>query len=86
MIELLMLLAISPINAKPAMLAQFQPCVWPNPCSQQEETVRLASDFEICVWPRKCSGKQEKPIQLASDFEICVWPNKCSGKKSETLI
>ena len=59
MIELLMILSLSPLSthttlaskpfttcqmpnkcAKPAIqLAQFQPCVWPNTCSRNSESV-----------------------------------------------
>ncbi|MFH2203025.1 MAG: hypothetical protein ABIJ96_07920 [Elusimicrobiota bacterium] len=87
MIEILMMLTLSAANPQPIMTAQFQPCVWPNPCGQQEETVELASDYEICVWPRKCGGKAKETVEVAQ-FQPCVMPNPCSvqGKEPETLV
>jgi hypothetical protein len=86
MIELLMMLSLSSLNPTPSVTAQFQPCVWPNPCTQQEETVQLA-DYEICVWPNKCSGNKEE-TQAIAQFQPCVWPNPCteSGLEPEALL
>ena len=33
-------------------MAQYQPCVWPNPCSVKQVVV---AQFQPCVWPNPCS-------------------------------
>lgn len=87
MIELLMLLTLSPLNSQPALTAQVQPCVWPNPCIEQQEAITVA-EYEICVWPRKCgdgaadsealeAAVETAPVQLAQ-VQPCVWPNPCT--------
>ncbi|MFA6030680.1 MAG: hypothetical protein WC969_12555 [Elusimicrobiota bacterium] len=72
MIELLMLLSLSPV-ATQTTVAAIQPCVWPNTCAQEQ--VLAAKPYQACVWPNKCA----KPtFQVAQGFEICSWPHKCA--------
>jgi hypothetical protein len=88
MIELLMILSLSPMTSQPNLLAQVQPCVWPNPCGVQEETVEAAAEYEICVYPRKCGGKNQEETVQAAQVQPCVWPNPCGvtdGKESALI-
>ena len=79
MIELLMVLSLSPLSTNPVLTAGIQPCVWPNTC-KTSEIVQVAQ-FQPCVWPNKCSGgKKVESVLVASDFEICQWPRKCSSE------
>lgn len=89
MIELLMILSMSSLNTP---TVDFQPCVWPNPCGAQEETIQVA-DYQICIYPNPCSLTGDEPkedtVLLAGGFEICVYPNPCSfapGKETETEL
>ena len=58
MIEFLMLMTLSPV-AQPALTAQFQPCVWPNPCGPKP--IRVAQ-FQPCVYPNTCSSVREEDL------------------------
>ncbi len=46
MLELILLMGLS---ARPAQLAQIQPCVWPNRC-EKPQLVQI----QPCVWPNRC--------------------------------
>lgn len=91
MIDLILLVALSPLAAvnapvatdatiekAPVMLSQFRPCVWPNKCSVETEAV---AQFRPCVWPNKC-GVEAQPV---AQFRPCVWPNKCAVEEPVLL-
>jgi len=48
----LILLTLSLANPKPAVTAQFRPCVWPNTCKSAPAPV--VAQFTTCVWPKTC--------------------------------
>ena len=73
MIELLMILSLTPAATNPTLTAQFKPCVWPNTCATEQVKT---PDVEICLAPRKCAKAAEK-VEVAQ-FQPCVWPNKCA--------
>jgi hypothetical protein len=38
-------------------VAQVQPCVWPNRCSQRQvELLPELAQIQPCVWPNRCSA------------------------------
>jgi hypothetical protein len=39
----------------PVSVAQFKPCVFPNPCGKRVEAV---AQFKPCVFPNPCGGKR----------------------------
>lgn len=90
MLDLILLVALSPLAAsnapvatdaaaKPAevQLAQFRPCVWPNKCAVEPQVAQ----FRPCVWPNKCSV--ETP--LIAEYKPCVFPNRCGPKFEERI-
>ena len=52
----LILLSLSLANPKPALTAQFRPCVWPNVC-KAEAPAPVIAQFTSCVWPNRCGKK-----------------------------
>ena len=66
MLSLILTLSLVPV--KPAAeVAQFKPCVWPNPCSSKPAVVQI----KPCVWPNVCAAP------AVAQVEACVWPKKC---------
>ena len=80
MIELILLLSLTPAATQNAAVAQFKPCVWPNTCAT-EVTQTAKTDFEICLAPRKCGGKVATPAPTVAQFKPCVWPNTCAAEQ-----
>jgi hypothetical protein len=71
MIDLILMLSLSPVNPICAPMASVQPCVWPNTCANQPQAV---AGFQPCGNPNKC-----KAVDVASGpVQTCVWPNQCS--------
>ena len=87
MIELILLLSLTPAATQNAAVAQFKPCVWPNTCAT-EAPQTAKNDFEICLAPRKCGGKAvEAPKAPAvAQFKPCVWPNTCAAEQPVTPV
>lgn len=75
MIELILLVTLTPVNPISTQTAQFQPCVWPNKCAVAAPV--QTAQFQPCVWPNKCA----KTAPVVAQFETCVWPKKC-GKSA----
>ncbi|HBL17045.1 MAG TPA: hypothetical protein DD417_09950, partial [Elusimicrobia bacterium] len=90
MLEMILILSMSPLMSGADQSAQFKPCVWPNSCGRQEATVlealpfssrvedggSVVAQFKPCVWPNRCGGVQAETPVLAQ-FKPCVWPNSC---------
>lgn len=73
MIELLMILSLSPVATQQTLASKpFTTCQWPNVCAKP--AVELAQ-FKPCVWPNKCA----KPAPQLAQFKPCVWPNTCKA-------
>lgn len=58
----LLLLTLSLANPKPALTAQFRPCVWPNLCKVAPAPV--VAQFTTCVWPKRCGRPAASLITL----------------------
>lgn len=87
MIELILLLSLTPAATQNTPVAQFKPCVWPNTCAA-EAVQTAANDFEICLAPRKCGGGKaaEAPkAPVVAQFRPCVWPNTCGSAVEEKI-
>ena len=70
MIELLMILSLSPIATQNTLASKpFTTCQFPNKC----EKIEQVAQFKPCVWPNKC----EKAAPQLAQFKPCVWPNTC---------
>ena len=85
MIELILLLSLTPAATQNAPVAQFKPCVWPNTCAT-EVLQTAANDFEICLAPRKCGGSAALPAPKVAQFKPCVWPNTCAAEAPKTPV
>ncbi|OGR58971.1 MAG: hypothetical protein A2X36_00815 [Elusimicrobia bacterium GWA2_69_24] len=95
MLEMILILSMSPLMSGADQSAQFKPCVWPNSCGRQEATVlealpfssrvedggSVVAQFKPCVWPNRCGGVQAETPVLAQ-FKPCVWPNSCGGREA----
>ncbi len=66
MLSLILTLSLVPV--KSAEVAQFKPCVWPNPCASKPAAV---AQIRPCVWPNVCAAP------AVAQVEACVWPKKC---------
>ena len=53
MLQLILMLSLSPVMQPQTQTAKFKPCVWPNTCSKT--SIELV-EFKPCVWPNTCSG------------------------------
>ena len=65
MLNLMMLLALSPMNI--TQTASIQPCIWPKCMKPQVEVAQV----QPCIWP-KCA----KPEAVVAQIDPCIWP-KC---------
>jgi len=70
MIQLILMVGLSPLSAGSSRNMPIQPCVWPNKCA-----VEQVSQFQPCVWPNKCAAEQVSQIQP------CIWPHRCAAEK-----
>lgn len=77
MIELLMMLSLSPLNPQTLAAKPYTTCQMPNKCAKPAAVVSL----QPCVWPNTCA----KPVNVLAQFKPCVWPNKCSGSVESVL-
>jgi hypothetical protein len=85
MIELILLLSLTPAATQNAATAQFKPCVWPNTCAT-EGLQTAKSDFEICLAPRKCGKAVAQPEPKVAQFKPCVWPNTCKAEQPQAPV
>ena len=75
MIELLMILSLSPLSGQNTLTAKpFTTCQWPNVCSKPAQVAQ----FKPCVWPNICA----KPAPVLAQFKPCVWPNTCGSQNA----
>ena len=68
MLELILMVALTPVNA-PA-IAQVQTCVWPHVCNSQP-----VAQVQPCVWPNIC--KDASAVPAVAQVQTCVWPHVC---------
>ena len=62
MIELILLLSLTPAATQNAPVAQFKPCVWPNTCAAEAPKTPVLAQFKPCVWPNTCGASAEEKI------------------------
>jgi len=59
MIELLMILSLSPLSSHTTLASKpFTTCQMPNKCAKVETAFQLAQ-YQPCVWPNTCSRSSE---------------------------
>ena len=62
MIELILLLSLTPAATQNAPVAQFKPCVWPNTCGKDAVAAPVVAQFRPCVWPNTCGAAVDEKI------------------------
>lgn len=76
MLQLLLILSMSPALTAPSTTAAVKPCQWPNTCGPK--AVELAS-VKPCLFPNTCGPKQPA-FNLLASVKPCQWPNTCGPK------
>ncbi|MEK7744724.1 MAG: hypothetical protein AAB576_08430 [Elusimicrobiota bacterium] len=56
MIQLILMLSLSPALQAPVQTAAVKPCVFPNTCGAAQTRTITIAEFRPCVFPNRCGG------------------------------